>query len=228
MCIRHFSAPPCYRFCRGRNLGISMGLLRLLGDFRVWSIRRPHSGALMRYFQADPVPRDVVLFHHKRPRFFRLLGIFCVAQAGFWAYLAHFGYTSLRDIKMSNDFGEEKEIKGRNMGSPLWRTLFTVSCLSVGSLIIAAGLLFSRRSVNAVTLHSGGDRLTIATEGVFGLGSSFTIPLRHVSCMAHRSEVPAMIPLKVKGQPLYYLLDKQGQVSNAKLFDLTVGAYRTL
>ncbi|XP_073514587.1 transmembrane protein 223 [Phyllobates terribilis] len=205
-----------------------MGLLRLLGDVRSFLVHRPRAVLLTRYFQADPVPRDVLLFQHQRPRFFPLLGAFCAAQAGFWAYLAHFGYTSLRDIK-PNDLGEEKEVRGgRNMGSPLWRTIFTVGCLSVGSLVVTAGLLFSRRSVNAVTLHAGGNRVTIATAGVFGLGSSFNIPLRHVSCMAHRSEVPAMIPLKVKGRPLYYLLDKQGQVSNAKLFDLTVGAYRTL
>ncbi|XP_069821526.1 transmembrane protein 223 [Dendropsophus ebraccatus] len=202
-----------------------MVVLWLLRDVRFF--RKPLSFRITRFFQADPVPRDVVLFQHSRPRFFRLLGIFCVAQAGFWAYLAHFGYTSLRDIRQS-DPGEERENKGRNMGSPLWRTTFTLSCLSVGSLIMAAGLLFSRRSVSAVTLHVGGDQVTIFTAGVFGLGSSFTIPLRHVSCMAHRSEVPAFIPLKVKGRPLYYLLDKQGQVSNAKLFDLTVGAYRTL
>ncbi|KAM4018240.1 transmembrane protein 223 [Anomaloglossus baeobatrachus] len=205
-----------------------MFLLRLLGDVRSRLVHRPRTFLLTRYFQADPVPRDVLLFQHPRPRFFRLLGVFCAAQAGFWAYLAHFGYTSLRDVKL-NDPGEETEVKGgRNMGSPLWRTIFTVSCLSVGSLVVTAGLLFSRRSVNAVTLHAGGDRVTIVTAGVFGLGSSFTIPLRHVSSMAHRSEVPAMIPLKVKGRPLYYLLDKQGQVTNAKLFDLTVGAYRTL
>ncbi|XP_069596010.1 transmembrane protein 223 [Ranitomeya imitator] len=204
-----------------------MGLLRLLGDVRSFLVHRSRAVLLTRSFQADPVPRDVLLFQHQRPRFFPLLGFFCAAQAGFWAYLAHFGYTSLRDIRPNDS--EEKDVKGgRNMGSPLWRTVFTAGCLSVGSLVVIAGLLFSRRSVNAVTLHAGGQRVTIATAGVFGLGSSFNIPLRHVSCMAHRSEVPAMIPLKVKGRPLYYLLDKQGQVSNAKLFDLTVGAYRTL
>ncbi|XP_056383537.1 transmembrane protein 223 [Hyla sarda] len=205
-----------------------MGFLRLLGDARAWSLWRPQTvSRLARYFQADPVSRDVVLFEHNRPRFFRLLGLFCVGQAGFWAYMAHFGYTSLRDIRQSGS-GEEKEVKGRNMGSPLWRATFTLSCLSVGSLVMAAGLLFSRRSVSAVTLHAGADRVTIATAGVFGLGSSFTVPLRHISCMAHRAQVPAMVPLKVKGRPLYYLLDKQGRVSNGKLFDLTVGAYRTL
>ncbi|CAJ0936675.1 unnamed protein product [Ranitomeya imitator] len=208
-----------------------MGLLRLLGDVRSFLVHRSRAVLLTRSFQADPVPRDVLLFQHQRPRFFPLLGFFCAAQAGFWAYLAHFGYTSLRDIRPNDS--EEKDVKGgRNMGSPLVEDgvhrRLPVCGKDAGSLVVIAGLLFSRRSVNAVTLHAGGQRVTIATAGVFGLGSSFNIPLRHVSCMAHRSEVPAMIPLKVKGRPLYYLLDKQGQVSNAKLFDLTVGAYRTL
>ncbi|KAG8449103.1 hypothetical protein GDO86_015960 [Hymenochirus boettgeri] len=182
---------------------------------------------LSRSFMSESVSRDVLLFQHRRPRFFRLLGLFCGTQAGFWGYLAHFGFTSLRDTSQSNA-GEGKDNEGRNLGSPLWRAGFTLSCLTMGSLILAAGLLFSRRSVSAVTLHSGGERVTIVTAGFFGLESSMSVPLRQISCMAHRSEVPAMIPLKVKGRPLYYLLDKQGHVSNAKLFDITVGAYRKL
>ncbi|XP_063801066.1 transmembrane protein 223 [Pseudophryne corroboree] len=204
-----------------------MRLLRVIVDVRAWAQRRPGNPFPSRDFRAEPVPRDVLLFEHKRPRFFRLLGMFCVAQTGFWGYMAHFGFTSLRDTSRSNA-GQGKEVTGRNMGSPLWRTLFTISCLSVGSLIMVAGLLFSRRSVSAVTLKAGGDMVTIVTAGIFGVGSSFTIPLRHVSCMAHRSQVPAMLPLKIKGQPLYYLLDKQGHVFNGKLFDVTVGAYRKL
>ncbi|MXQ90719.1 hypothetical protein E5288_WYG016187 [Bos mutus] len=49
-----------------------------------------------------------------------------------------------------------------------------------------------------------------------------------VSCMAHRGEVPAMLPLKVKGRRFYFLLDKAGHFPNTKLFDNTVGAYRSL
>uniref|UniRef100_A0A8C5QQ76 Transmembrane protein 223 n=1 Tax=Leptobrachium leishanense TaxID=445787 RepID=A0A8C5QQ76_9ANUR len=181
--------------------------------------------ALSRYLRAESVTNDLVLFEHRRPRFFRLLGLFCGAQAGFWAYMAHFGFTSLRDTREKSP-GQEPEQQKRNLGSPLWRAGFTLSCLTVGEL--AAGLLFSLRSVCAITLHRGGEKVTIATAGFFGVGSSFSMPLRHISSMAHRSEVPAMIPLKVKGRPLYFLLDKQGHVSNAKLFDITVGAYRKL
>ncbi|XP_068117816.1 transmembrane protein 223 [Hyperolius riggenbachi] len=199
-------------------------MLRLLGNFQLW---RSELSILARSYKTDPVVRDVVLFEHHRPRFFRLLGAFCVAQTGFWAYLAYFGYTSLRDLRKSNR-NQDEELNERNMGSPMWRAAFTLGCLSVGSLVMVAGLLFSRRSVSSLTLHAGGDRVTIVTAGVFGINSSFSLPLRHISCMAHRSEVPAMIPLKIKGQPLYYLLDKQGRISNAKLFDFTVGAYRAL
>lgn len=202
-------------------------------------------------------PRDLVLFQHHRPRFFRLVGLFCLGQGGFWAYLGHYGFSSLRDTEgvrakapgihdssawaSSTKEGNPPEAssakgtsdpstggKQLNLGSRLWRYGFTLTCFTVGSLIVAAGYLFSRRSVSQVLLHRGGQQVTIRTSALFGSGSSFTVPLRHVSCMAHRSEVPSAIPLKIKDRPLYYLLDKQGQVFNGKLFDVTVGAYRKL
>ncbi|OCT68259.1 hypothetical protein XELAEV_18039557mg [Xenopus laevis] len=207
-----------------RGCCCSMWVMRLFGEGRACCRFGLGSLVFSRSARLDSVSRDVVLFEHRRPRFFRLLGVFCGAQAGFWCYLAHFGFTSLRDTAQQKK--QEGKESGRNLGSPLWRTGFTLSCITVGSLILAAGLLFSRRSVSAITLHGGGERVTIVTAGFFGSESSFSVPLRHISSMAHRSEVPAMIPLKVKGRPLYYLLDKQGHVSNARLFDITVGAYR--
>lgn len=102
--------------------------------------------------------------------------------------------------------------------------------LPTGSLIVAAGVLFPLRAVRRVTLLRGGAEVTISTHAPFGLGSgpTFTVPLRHISCRAHRSEVPAALPLKVKGRPFFFLLDKRGQLCNPRLFDLTVGAYRNL
>ncbi|XP_078064823.1 transmembrane protein 223 [Mustelus asterias] len=115
-----------------------------------------------------------------------------------------------------------------NLGSNTWRYGFTASCLAVGSLILGAGYLFARRSVCRVLLHRGGQHVTVSSYLPFGGTSSFTVPLRHVSCVAHRSQVPSVIPLKIRGRRFYYLLDKQGQFYNAQLFDNTVGAYRKL
>ncbi|KAL8184238.1 UNVERIFIED_CONTAM: hypothetical protein K2H54_010636 [Gekko kuhli] len=184
------------------------------------------------------VPQDVLLFQHDRVRFFRLLGLFCAAQVLFWTYLAHFAFHSLRATGSKRQDSDSQQgerplptLPGGatlNPGSNKWRYGFTASCLTVGSLILVGGFAFSRRSVSRVILHRGGQEVSLTTYYLFGLTSSFTIPLRHISCMSHRSEVPAMIPLKVKGRRFYFLLDKEGRITNAKLFDITVGAYRKL
>uniref|UniRef100_A0A493TEY8 Transmembrane protein 223 n=1 Tax=Anas platyrhynchos platyrhynchos TaxID=8840 RepID=A0A493TEY8_ANAPP len=168
------------------------------------------------------VPRDVILFRHERGPFFRLVGLFCVGQGCFWAALAHFAFTALRPAPApapGSAPGADDPLRG-------WRGSGELGC----SLIVAAGCVFPLRAVRRVTLLRGGATVAISTHGPLGLGRgpSFTVPLRHVSCRAHRSEVPAMIPLKVKGRPFFFLLDKRGQLYNARLFDITVGAYRKL
>lgn len=93
---------------------------------------------------------------------------------------------------------------------------------------MAAGCLLPLRSVRRVTLLRGGTEVTIGTHGPLGLGHgrTLTVPLRHVSGRAHRAEVAAAIPIKVKGRPFFFLLDKGGQLSDPRLFDVTVGAFR--
>ncbi|NXI43064.1 TM223 protein, partial [Galbula dea] len=171
--------------------------------------------------------RDVILFRHDRDRFFRLVGFFCAGQGLFWAYLAHFAFTALRPAPRPSPEEPDDPLRPRDNK---WRLGFTASCLTLGSLIVAAGCLLPLRAVRRVTLLRGGSQVTISTHGPLGLGRglSLTVPLRHVSCRAHRSEVPAAIPLKVKGQPFFFLLDKEGQLYHPRLFDVTVGAYRNL
>lgn len=95
-------------------------------------------------------------------------------------------------------------------------------------MIVGLGVLFSRRSVSSVILHKGGGMVTVSTQSPLGTSKarSLTIPLSQVACHAHRHESPSFIPLKVSGHKFYFLLDKEGKINNAKLFDVTVGAYR--
>ncbi|XP_051900884.1 transmembrane protein 223 [Pristis pectinata] len=180
--------------------------------------------------------RDVLLFHHHRPRFFCLLGLFCGSQFLFWVYLAHLAFTSLRDTGYKETVLVGDRAKGLpqiggialNLGSDKWRYGFTTSCLTVGSLILTAGLAFARRSVCSVLLHRGGQEVTISSHRLLGGSRSFKVPLRDLSCMAHRAQVASAIPLKVRGHRLYYLLDGRGRFHNPSLFDVTVGAYRKL
>lgn len=81
-----------------------------------------------------------------------------------------------------------------------------------------------------MTLLRGGGAVTIRTHGPLGLGrgAAFTVPLRHLSCAAHRAQAPAALPLRVRGRRGFFLLDARGRVPEPRLFDLTVGAYRRL
>ncbi|XP_015983371.1 transmembrane protein 223 [Rousettus aegyptiacus] len=172
-------------------------------------------------------PRDVLLFKHERGRFFTVLGLFCAGQGVFWASLAVAALTRPPAPARAPD----ADLPGRgrlDVRSVLWRYGLAVGCGAIGVLVLGAGLLFSLRSVRSVMLRAGGKQVTLTTHAPFGLGAHFTVPLNQVSCMAHRGEVPAMLPLKVKGRRFYFLLDKTGYFPNTKLFDNTVGAYRNL
>ncbi|XP_041948589.1 transmembrane protein 223 [Alosa sapidissima] len=181
------------------------------------------------------VAKDIILFEHDRTRFFRFLAFFCGGQFLFWTYLAHFAFTALRDTR--GGANEAKKVRTElggwfsfdmNLGSNAWRFGFTVACLAIGGGIIGLGILFSRRSVSRVILHKGGGMVTVSTQSPLGMSNarSMTMPLSQVACHAHRHESPSFIPLKVKGQKFYFLLDKEGKINNVKLFDITVGAYR--
>ncbi|XP_015228390.1 PREDICTED: transmembrane protein 223 [Cyprinodon variegatus] len=182
--------------------------------------------------------RDVTLFEHDRTRFFRLLTVFCGGQFVFWTYLAQFAFTELRDTRGKGEKGGAKAptttgLAGMwsfemNLGSNAWRFGFTLGCLSIGAGIVGLGALFCLRSVSKVVLHQGGRMVTVCTQSPLGpsRGRTITVPLSQVACHAHRQESTSFIPLRIKGHRLYFLLDKEGTLNNARLFDITVGAYR--
>lgn len=184
---------------------------------------------------------DVTLFEHDRTRFFRLLTVFCGGQLLFWTYLAHFAFTGLRDTRGAAEKAKTVSSTSTtglagmwsfemNLGSNTWRYGFTVGCLAIGAGLVGLGSVFCRRSVSQVVLHKGGRMVTVATQSPLGPGRGrrITVPLSQVACHAHRQESPSFIPLRVKGHKFYFLLDKEGTVNNARLFDVTVGAYRPL
>lgn len=185
------------------------------------------------------LPRDVTLFEHDRTRFFRLLSAFCGGQFLFWAYLGQFAYTGLRDTGgAKNKASSPPTTTGlagmwsfeMNLGSSTWRYGFTLGCLAIGTVIVGLGALFCRRSVSQVILHKGGRMVSVSTQSPLGMdrAQKITVPLSEVACYAHRQESPMFIPLRVKGHKFYFLLDKEGTINNARLFDVTVGAYRVI
>lgn len=183
--------------------------------------------------------RDVTLFEHDRTPFFRVLASFCGGQFLFWTYLAHFAFNSLRDTGSGKGGTKATTTSAgvagiwsfeMNLGRNTWRYGFTAGCLAIGASILGIGVLFCRRSVSQVILHKGGRMVTVSTQSPLGAGRSYriTVPLSQVASHAHRQEAPSFIPLRVKGHKFYFLLDKEGTINNARLFDTTVGAYRSV
>ncbi|NXB06788.1 TM223 protein, partial [Cnemophilus loriae] len=164
--------------------------------------------------EAAAVSRDVVLFQHDRSRFFRLVGLFCAGQGLFWAYLAHFAFTTLRPAPGPAP-GPDEPLRPRDNK---WRFGFTASCLTVGTGGAGPASERARGGGSGIGVGPGPPRV--------GGGRTLTVPLRDVSGRAHRTEVAAAIPIKVRGRPFFFLLDKGGQLSDPRLFDVTVGAFR--
>ncbi|XP_039554388.1 transmembrane protein 223, partial [Passer montanus] len=109
--------------------------------------------------------RDVVLYEHDRSRFFRLVGLFCAGQGLLWACLARFAFTALRPVP-GTGAGADDPLRPRDNK---WRFAFTASCLTVGSLTLAAGWALPLRSVARLTLLRGGTAVAIGTPGPLGL-----------------------------------------------------------
>uniref|UniRef100_F1MDZ5 Transmembrane protein 223 n=1 Tax=Bos taurus TaxID=9913 RepID=F1MDZ5_BOVIN len=177
---------------------------------RRWSVllfRALQSLSARRALHDTAPPRDVLLFEHERGRFFAVLGLFCAGQGVFWASLAIASLARPPTPVRPTD-AKTPDHGGLDLRSTLWRYGLAVGCGAIGSLVLGA--------------------VTLTTHAPFGWGAHFTVPLNQVSCMAHRGEVPAMLPLKVKGRRFCFLLDKAGHFPNTKLFDNTVGAYRSL
>ncbi|XP_066502694.1 transmembrane protein 223 [Hoplias malabaricus] len=202
----------------------------------IQSLRRHFSGVSPSLSSSSAVQRDVLLFEHDRTRFFRLLSLFCGGQCLFWTYLAYFAFTSLKDTRKSSKAQHKVRTDlglfsfDMNLGSNAWRFGFTLGCLVIGGGIVGLGVLFSRRSVSRVILHKGGGKVTVCTQSPLGTNKAWqlTVPLSQVACHAHRQESPSFVPLKVKDHKFYFLLDKEGTLNNPKLFDVTVGAYRSV
>eukprot|EP00058_Branchiostoma_floridae_P011748 XP_002597236.1 hypothetical protein BRAFLDRAFT_276232 [Branchiostoma floridae] len=197
-----------------------------------------------RQYQTDTnISKDVTLYHYERAGYYRRLGIFGIAQVVFWVYLAHLTYTTWRPERPE---GRERQKDPAREGAPKdtflrrrlenmsgyvtgnkWRNGIIGLCLVAGSAITFLCFLFPLRAVNRVVLQRGGQNVRFLTYAPFGLTRGFTVPLAHVSAAQGRGGTPSQIPVKVKGHRFFYVLDKQGKISNTRLFDFTIGVSRT-
>ncbi|KAI8477911.1 hypothetical protein Bbelb_443590 [Branchiostoma belcheri] len=138
-------------------------------------------------------------------------------------YLAHLTYTTWRPG--TPEIMQKDTVKEGTDGGHL-HAAATGEYVWVRSAITFLCFLFPLRAVNRVVLQRGGQHVQLLTYAPFGTTRAFTVPLAHVSAAVGRGGTPSQIPVKIKGHRFFYVLDKQGKISNTRLFDFTIGVSR--
>lgn len=172
------------------------------------------------------VAKDVILYRYDNPKFFRIVNIFALCQFGFWTYLSHFAFTSMRDAPVPKDRDDLPWWRKINLGENKYRNGLTVLSFLIGYGILAAAWLFTLKSVRYLILRKGGDKLTFVTYTPFGKNRMMTVDVNKVSSQESRQNARVQLPIKVKNFHLFFMLDMKGEFKNPKLFDHTAGLKR--
>jgi hypothetical protein len=78
------------------------------------------------------VVKDVILYRYENPKFFRIVSIFALCQFGFWTYLSHFAFTTLKDAPVPKDADNLPWWRRINLGENKYRNTLTVLSFLIG------------------------------------------------------------------------------------------------
>jgi hypothetical protein len=78
------------------------------------------------------VVKDVILYRYDNPKFFRIVNIFALCQFGFWTYLSHFAFTTLKDAPVPEDKDNLPWWRRINLGENKYRNGLTVLSFLIG------------------------------------------------------------------------------------------------
>ncbi|XP_064622720.1 transmembrane protein 223-like [Lineus longissimus] len=175
------------------------------------------------------VTQDIPVYTNDgQNRFFLLVSFFGVIQFGFWSYVAHFAYTTLRDAPVKEEQDEETLPFWRkvNLGGNKYRFGTALLSITVGYVLLYASIFYPMRAVKRLTLMRGGRTAKVTTYAPFGAYRSFTARVEDIQSMQSRAEMKQHISLKVKNRRMFYLLDSNGKFLNTQIFDFIVGLKR--
>lgn len=79
--------------------------------------------------------KDVILYKHENPRYYKMLNVFAISQFIFWSYLSIFSYTSLRDapVEAPTDGTTLRWYERINLGENKYRNGITLITFTIGN-----------------------------------------------------------------------------------------------
>ena len=177
---------------------------------------------------------EVLLYENTtaKPKYFKLIAIVSGIQLFFWTYLS---YAALTDFSGSGSTKREHGIKvgnteAQSQSKPAWFT--SSKWRLVGSLVsLGAGIFFAvianmypQRIVHRLYFLQRLSAAQIQTYSPFGSVRSIQVPLGDITCTGDRLTAKAQLALKVRGYPLYFLMDKQGRFVAPRMFDTLIAS----
>ncbi|KAK3932446.1 Transmembrane protein 223 [Frankliniella fusca] len=219
--VGNITSRTCYKLLQCREVSRSSGT----------QIRNYSSNARGSSFRSSRSSESVVLYTNDNLKFLRMVNLFGLSFTLFWCATSY-QFATMRITPQSEKI---------NLSHLPWFAQFDIISSSTTkfiatfvSVLLGAGVfcgawMYSIRSVGQVILGKGGKSVTFVTYNplAFRMNKKIHADLNDISCQGHRS-VNDVLPIKVKGRWMHFLVSREGIYHNGPLFDQTVGLRRQM
>ena len=167
-----------------------------------------------------------------KPKYFKLIAIVSGIQLFFWTYLSYaaltdFSSNGLMKREHGNKVGSteaQSQSKPAWFTSSKWRLVGSLISLSAGVFFAVIANMYPQRIVHRLYFLQRLSTAQIQTYSPFGSVKSIQVPLGDITCTGDRLTAKAQLALKVRGYPLYFLIDKQGRFVAPRMFDTLIAS----
>jgi len=172
--------------------------------------------------------RDILVYSHDNEKFYKMFAYFGVFQMLIWLYLA----------EMFQHFKTAPKGTVDTTDMPWWKWVIykegqfknSLSALSVavGLIVVYISVTYPRRAIREMWLLSGGQNVRMETYSLFKSQKTVVAPVESLDCQGSRTGVGGFIPIKVKGNKFFFMVDKRGEFHERDLFDFKIGLKRDI
>lgn len=222
-CAENITSLTCYKYIQFNLRGLTRS--------NTTQIRNYCSKGRDSTFSSTRHSEAIVLYTNDNLKFLRMVNLFGLSFTAFWCATSY-QFATMRITPQSEKL---------NLSNLPWFAQFDLISTptrkfvaAVATALLAAGVfcgawMYSVRSVGQLILEKGGKSATFVTYNpiAFRMNKRIYADINEISCQGHRS-VNDVVPIKVKGRWMHFLLSREGAYHNGPLFDRTVGIRRQI
>lgn len=164
----------------------------------------------------QPVPEVSLYINPQKSRLFfaGLTSMSCFVLVG----SCYLSYSTLKVFKTVRDGGDDTK-----KSSIKWFFASSTLALTAGAVFAATAWFLPLRTVKKLSYLPKREMIKINVHTPLGSYKDILVPVKDVSCRGDSmSTSQKPLSMKVKGHPLFYLIDLQGTFPSHKLFDMLI------